>query len=192
MPALKPITEKIIDGPDYDPYFRTVREGQVRFICASCGNSSIGDVQETFDKYRLRRFPSGGYGRGSTFGYLIAVSVCLVFPPRLYPDIIVRCTNCGKCFRSLLRIDRMVRLSPEELAPYIRLGSTSIERLIVILGLLIFFVPLLGFVLSILGLYLCRGTRDWARNVGLTGFVLGGGVTAVVGMIMLFEFLRIK
>jgi hypothetical protein len=200
MPALKPISEKTAEGSPSDFIsVKTIREGQVLFNCTLCGAyNSIADVQEIIENYSLLRglsrlFSSrGGNVYRSLICELFLCMVCLIIPPRFFLDIIVTCSACGKKFRSLLRIDEMVCCSPEELEPYIRFYSTLIEKTIVTFGLLLFLVPLVGMALSLLGLYLCRGTRDWARIVGLIGLGLGGGVTATLGIFLLFDLFGLR
>jgi hypothetical protein len=84
----------------------------------------------------------------------------------------VECSECGAAWLTRLPLAELGQYSAEELTPHLKKPVSFVVKFIALASLLLFWVPLVGFALSVIGLLASYWTGGWPKRVSLIALVL--------------------
>lgn len=111
--------------------------------------------------------------------YRLEEKVSIFFMPIFtFRNTFVACRGCGARRNVDLPLGRLGGLSADALEPHLSNDASFVFKLCAVLGAALFFTPVAGLALSLVGLVGSLRSGGWPKIVSIVGVVLGAVATA--------------
>ena len=110
-----------------------------------------------------------------------------LIPIYTHRTIFVTCGACRRQLISKISIDDAARMSAKDISLYLTIRESLVGKFLALTSVALFWAPMIGPVLGILGIFMNRRSVAWARTLSWTATVLSLLLTAAILLLMAFE-----